>query len=47
MDPEAPIPPPVRRPAHRRTLRRIAVAWLGAAFVLGIVFYIVRLALRL
>jgi hypothetical protein len=47
MDREDPIPPPLRKPAHRRTLRQIAVAWLGALFVMGIVFYIVRLALRL
>jgi hypothetical protein len=38
---------PPRQPLRWRKLRHIAGAWLGALFVIGIVFYIVRLALRL
>jgi hypothetical protein len=37
----------LRRPTRWRRLRQGAVAWLGAVFVIGMVFYIVRLALRL
>jgi len=47
MDRQDAIPPPLRRPSRWRKLRQVAVAWLGAVFVMGIVFYIVRLALRL
>ena len=38
---------PPRPPLRWRKLRQIAVAWLGALFVIGMVFYIVRLTLRL
>jgi hypothetical protein len=47
MDGQVPISPPSRRQPLRRKLGHIALVWLGALFVLGIVFYIIRLALRL
>lgn len=42
-----PPPPPARRALRRKTLGQMALAGLGTLFVMGIVVYIIRLALRL
>jgi hypothetical protein len=42
-----PPPPPPGRAPRRKKLGEMALAGLGTLFVMGIVVYIIRLALRL